>query len=79
MKKNKVIRNFLRKKVIKKCWSAKNFSPQTRRQVSATAFIIHYEDLYSASSRLLLRSAPNPCTCKRNSFLAGVECVGKNP
>src|SRR6218665_1824712 len=26
---------------------------------------IHYEDLYSASSRLLLRSAPDPCTAKK--------------
>jgi len=29
---------------------------------------IHYGDLYSASTRLLLRSAPDPCTAKKNSF-----------
>ena len=39
---------------------------------------IHYEYLYSASSRLLLRSTPNPCTAKKNSFQFRVECVGKN-
>ena len=38
---------------------------------------IHYEDLYIASSRLLLRSAPDPCTAKKKSFEAGVECVRK--
>src|SRR6218665_3319022 len=40
---------------------------------------IHYGDLYSASSSLLLRSAPDPCTAKKNSFEARVECVRKNP
>src|SRR6218665_208681 len=40
---------------------------------------IHYGDLYSASSRLLLRSAPDPCTAKMNSFEATVECVRMNP
>src|SRR6218665_2475782 len=40
---------------------------------------IHYGDLYSACSRLLLRSAPNPSTAKKNSFEARVECVGKSP
>src|SRR6218665_628241 len=40
---------------------------------------IHYGDLYSASSRLLLRSAPNPCMAKKNNFQARVECFGKNP
>src|SRR6218665_1266155 len=40
---------------------------------------IHYGDLYSASSRLLLRSAPDPCTAKKKSFKARVECVRKNP
>src|SRR6218665_27257 len=29
---------------------------------------IHYGDLYSAPSRLLLRSAPDPCTAKEKSF-----------
>jgi len=40
---------------------------------------IHYEDLYSASSRLLLRSAPDPCMAKKKSFEARVGCVSKNP
>jgi len=43
------------------------------------SFIIHYGDLYSASSRLLLRSAPDPCTAKEKSFEARVKCVRKNP
>ena len=38
---------------------------------------IHYEDLYSASSRLLLRSAPDPCTAKKKSVEARVEYVRK--
>src|SRR6218665_1688609 len=29
---------------------------------------IHYGDLYSAPSRLLLRSSPDPCTVKKKSF-----------
>src|SRR6218665_2763915 len=36
---------------------------------------IHYGDLYSAPSRLLLRSAPDPCTAKKKSFETRVECV----
>src|SRR6218665_662805 len=40
---------------------------------------IHYGDLYSAPSRLLLRSAPDPCTAKKKSFEARIECVRKNP
>jgi len=40
---------------------------------------IHYGDLYSAPSRLLLRSAPNPCAAKKKSFEARVECARKNP
>src|SRR6218665_2801416 len=40
---------------------------------------IHYGDLYSAPSRLLLRSAPDPCTAKEKSFEARVKCVRKNP
>src|SRR6218665_1731331 len=43
------------------------------------SFIIHYGDLYSAPSRLLLRSAPDPCTAKKKSFKTRVECVRKNP
>src|SRR6218665_1146506 len=48
------------------------------RYLSQHSFIhsfIHYGNLYSASSRLLLRSAPDPCTAKVNSFEARVECV----
>src|SRR6218665_1769629 len=41
--------------------------------------VIHYGDLYRAPSRLLLRSAPDPCTAKKKSFEARVECVRKNP
>src|SRR6218665_3189027 len=40
---------------------------------------IHYGDLYSAPSRLLLRSAPDPCTAKEKSFEVRVKCVRKNP
>src|SRR6218665_1226999 len=40
---------------------------------------IHYGDLHSAPSRLLLRSAPDPCTTKKKSFETRVECVRKNP
>src|SRR6218665_1698481 len=40
---------------------------------------IHYGDLYSAPSRLLLRSDPDPCTAKKKSFETRVECVRKNP
>src|SRR6218665_2253706 len=40
---------------------------------------IHYRDLYSAPSRLLLRSAPDPCAAKKKSFETRVECVRKNP
>src|SRR6218665_358091 len=36
---------------------------------------IHYGDLYSAPSRLQLRSAPDPCTAKKKSFETRVECV----
>jgi len=36
---------------------------------------IHDGDLYRASSRLLLRIAPDPCTAKQNSFKARVKCV----
>src|SRR6218665_1108552 len=40
---------------------------------------IHYGDLYRAPSRLLLRSAPDPCTAKEKIFEARVKCVRKNP
>src|SRR6218665_1896659 len=36
---------------------------------------IHYGDLYSTSSRLLLRCAPDPYTAKRTVFMLRVECV----
>jgi len=42
------------------------------------SFIL-YGDLYSTPSRLLLRSAPDPCTAKKKSFETRVECVRKNP
>ena len=44
-----------------------------------TKSFIHYGDLYSASSRLLLGSAPDLCTAKKKSFEARVKCVRKNP
>jgi len=34
---------------------------------------MHYMNLYSASSRLLLRSAPDSSTAKKSSFKARVE------
>src|SRR6218665_905553 len=36
-------------------------------------------NLYSASSRLLLRNAPNYSTAKKSSFKARVECIRVNP
>src|SRR6218665_2010051 len=36
---------------------------------------IHYGDLHSASSRLLLRSAPEQCTAKENSFPVGYNTL----
>src|SRR6218665_644129 len=43
--------------------------------VSGLYSFIHYRDLYSAPSRLLLRSAPDPCTAKKKNFETRVECV----
>src|SRR6218665_1659295 len=40
---------------------------------------VDYEDLYSAFSRLLPRSSPDPCRARKNSFEARVECVRMNP
>src|SRR6218665_3164276 len=40
---------------------------------------IHYMDLYSTSSRLLLRSAPDSSTAKKSSITARVEFVRLNP
>ena len=45
----------------------------SQRLVLVYSFI-HYWDLYSASSRLLLRSASDLCMAKKNSFQARVEC-----
>src|SRR6218665_3641665 len=45
---------------------------------SSTYSFIHYGDLYSACSGLLLRRTPDPCAAKKNSFQARVECVGMN-
>jgi len=39
---------------------------------------IHYGDSYSASWRFLLRSAPDPCTAKKNSFQYRVACMRQN-
>src|SRR6218665_3890010 len=39
--------------------------------------LIQYGDLDSALSRLLLGSAPDPCTAKKKSFEARVECIRK--
>src|SRR6218665_1936826 len=39
----------------------------------------HYMNLYSASSRLLLRSTPDSSTAKKSSFKARVEYVRVNP
>ena len=41
--------------------------------------MIHYENLYIAPQRLLLRRAPDLFTFKENSFEARVECVRVNP
>src|SRR6218665_1466412 len=52
----------------------------SRRDLGQVLYsFIHYGDLYSAPSRLLLRSAPDPCTTKKKSFETRVECVRKNP
>src|SRR6218665_191655 len=61
-------------------WNSRKDYKAAETIAKTQAFIhsfIHYRDLYSASSRLLLRSAPNPCTAKKKSFEAGVECVRK--
>src|SRR6218665_1261228 len=48
-------------------------------RISLQLLFIHYGYLYSAPSRLLLRSAPDPCTAKMKSFETRVECVRKKP
>src|SRR6218665_2098504 len=44
--------------------------PSTRVHHILYFFILfnHYRSLYSTSLRLLLRSAPDPCTARKNSF-----------
>src|SRR6218665_2746893 len=58
-------------------WLEYLFSATTR--INLTYSFIQYGDLYSAPSRLLLRSAPDPCTAKKKTFETRVECVRKNP
>ena|SRR6218665_698469 len=65
---------------------ARGQNQQQQQRLNRTAIVtptfhsfIHYGDLYSAPSRLLLRSAPDPCTAKEKSFEARVKCVRKNP
>jgi len=49
--------------------STSTWRPQRRHWLrSGASSFIHYGDLYSAPSRLLLRSAPDPCTTKKKSF-----------
>jgi len=48
-------------------------------QIAQLHSFIHYVNLYSASSRVLLRSAPDSSMAKKSSFKARVECVGVNP
>src|SRR6218665_2486645 len=45
-----------------------NFCTLPSSSFSEYHSFIHYGDLYSAPSRLLLRSAPDPCTTKKKSF-----------
>src|SRR6218665_296087 len=44
------------------------FLAEIEAGVMKRILFIHYGDLYSAPSRLLLRSAPDPCTAKKKSF-----------
>ena len=39
----------------------------------------HYEDLYSASTRLLIGGAPDLCMARKNSFLYRLEQLGFCP
>src|SRR6218665_1496030 len=57
------------------CFSSMNpaSSSVILRFLYALIPFIHYGDLYSAPSRLLLRSAPDPCTAKKKSFETRVE------
>src|SRR6218665_1014419 len=60
-------------------WELPNNHLAQYSKQSLQCSFIHYGDLYSAPSRLLLRSAPDPCTAKKKSFETRVECVRKNP
>src|SRR6218665_1926543 len=64
--------------VIKTCAPNSILCPERLHDFLKYLFI-HYGDLYSAPSMLLLRSAPDPCTAKKKSFETRVECVRKNP
>src|SRR6218665_3745379 len=61
------------------CFHLQNLEFCPKADVITFIHSIHYRDLYSAPSRLLLRSAPDPCTAKKKSFEARVECARKNP
>ena len=62
-------------------------APEVEIGRSSEISIYIYIDIYSfiteiyiaPLSRLLLRSAPDPCTAKEKSFEARVKCVRKNP
>src|SRR6218665_3044013 len=54
-------------------------APVNSEAMTKLCSFFHYGDLYSAFSRLLLRSASDPCTAKKNGFQARVECVRMNP
>ena len=43
--------------------------------ISRFSFIHSFKDLYSTSSRKLLRGAPDSSTVKKNSFQLIIECV----
>ena len=51
-----------------------NFFIHMKPKIESDSFT-HYGDVYSAPSRLLLRSAPDPFTAKEKSFEARVKCV----
>ena len=54
---------------------SQNFFIPTRTLYVHNNSFIHYGDLYSTSSTLPLRSAPDPCTAKKKSFETRVECA----
>src|SRR6218665_1366088 len=57
------------------------YSPESSNNITIINMhsFIHYVGLYSTSSRLPLKSTPDPSTAKKSSFKARVECVGANP